>query len=83
MKPSEIQEGKTYCNKGRGLTARKVLKIGRDIPCTWLGFGDPPDEPVVKYQGVNLFGRPTGPERTMFLGSFTKWAGREIKSPGA
>lgn len=78
MKPEEIKAGRIYRNKGRGLTARKVLQIEKGLPCVWLGSGDPPDEPVVVYRSTSLSGTPWGMGRSMYLGSFAKWAGSEL-----
>lgn len=72
MKPTEIQVGKTYRNRGKGNTHRTVLEIAKGIQVTWFGAGDPPDEPVVRYR------YPDGQEGVLYLRSFAVWAGSEV-----
>lgn len=75
MKPSEIQVGKTYQNKGAGTTKRKVLAIGDEHrPKNWLSEGPAPDEPGVLYESSYGHGNYTD---TLYLSSFASWAGRE------
>lgn len=73
MKPSEIQVGKTYTNKGAGRAKRTVLAIGEEHN-KWYGSGDPPS-PL----GV-FFRDQSGREMAMNLMSFARWAGREVES---
>jgi len=70
MKPQDIKVGRTYRNKGAGRTKRKVLEISPDLKVRWLGEGDPPKEPVVRFE-------QEGNESMLFLGSFASWAGKE------
>jgi hypothetical protein len=70
MKPSEIQVGVTYVNRGAGRTTRKVLAIGNEHrPEKWLSWRDDtrPDEPGVLYE-------QKGKQHTLYLSSFAKWA---------
>ena len=71
MMPNEICVGKTYCNRGRGLTSRTVLEIGRNIDFRWYGKSPPPDDPVVRYE-------QDGKERRLYLRSFAAWCGEEV-----
>jgi hypothetical protein len=68
MKPSQIEIGKTYKNRGAGKTKRTVVDLGTHIKPPWMSDSLEPNEPGVKYlQGNN--------ERMLFLCSFAKWAG--------
>ena len=71
MMPNEIFVGKTYCNRGRGLTSRTVLEISRDLECKWYSECPPPDEPVVRYD-------QDGHEGRLYLRSFASWCGKEV-----
>ena len=78
MKVSDIQIGKTYRNKGKGRTHRKVLAIVHDGECLWLGAGSPPNEPVVKFLHKN--GQFTGQKDALYISSFAQWVGGEVDS---
>ena len=73
MKPSEIQVGCTYCNRGAGLTTRTVLEISKELSAPWFSRAPRPDEPVVRF-------RQAGQEKDQFLylRSFASWAGRKV-----
>lgn len=73
MKPSEIKAGKVYCNRGKGLTMRRVV----DIHTCWV-LGK-------KYSSVKfLVMDATGNQLTTYsdscpLSTFAKWAGKEVE----
>ena len=71
MKPSEIQIGKTYRNRGRGTTNRKVLQLKQDI---YRQNGRGVD---VLYRQIG--GPWDGNEARLTLESFAQWAGSEVK----
>ena len=72
MKPSEIQVGKTYTNRGAGRTRRTVLAIGDEYrPHEFFSDSDPPDEPGV------MFEQKGRGQHSLYLSSFAAWAGRE------
>lgn len=79
MKPSLIQVGKTYRNRGKGRTTRTVLAIVTDgsIRPHWFSSSPAPNEPVVVY-------RQGGPdtdssrESSIYLKSFATWCGEEV-----
>lgn len=73
MKPSEIQVGKTYRNRGAGRTRRTVVAIGPEHSPYWTRTG----EPGVLYRQC-IGGEMR--ERTIALGSFARWAGAEVQS---
>lgn len=72
MKPSEIEVGKTYVNRGAGKTKRKVLAIGLEHrpKIFWNATGVPPDQdqPGVLYE-------QSGRQRSLYLSSFAAWCG--------
>lgn len=74
MKPSEIQVGKTYVNRGAGRTRRTVIDIGPHVaPGRWLGDPDKkpaPGTPVVRFE-------QGGVRDSLYLQSFAAWAGKE------
>jgi hypothetical protein len=74
MKPSDINVGSTYKNRGAGKTTRTVLAIGDKYrPPYWSGFpGTEPTEPGVLF----LQGRT---RRKLYISSFAAWAGEEVK----
>jgi hypothetical protein len=73
MKASEIKEGGTYYNRGKGTTIRHVFAIGIEHrPKRWYSDSKPPDEPGV------LFGDLKGRHEKLYLTSFAAWAGGEI-----
>jgi hypothetical protein len=79
MKPSEIEVGKTYRNRGAGKTTRTVTAIGdarmiRPL-VSWGGSHVPPREPVVQFQGRR------GKVDSLYLSSFASWAGSVVE-PG-
>ena len=72
MKPVEIAVGKTYVNRGKGRTSRKVLRISKDIKCRWFSIEPrPADEMVVEYQDVK-----SGKIEALYMRSFATWAGK-------
>jgi len=73
IKASDIKVGRTYRNRGKGTTQRKVLGIGKDFaPPHWYGRWGPPDEPGVEFEHSN------GKIDRLFLGVFARWAGSEV-----
>lgn len=68
MKPSEIEVGRTYRNRGAGLTTRTVLAIDKKLKAPWWSYNPAPNEPVVLYT-------QDGVESTLYLRSFARWAG--------
>lgn len=80
MKPSEIQVGKTYVNKGAGRTRRKVIDIGpQAAPQRWRGDLDrmpAPGTPGVIYQQLGDRGEALYTDR-LFINAFAAWAGKE------
>jgi hypothetical protein len=71
MSPKDIEVGKTYCNRGKGKTRRKVLEISDKLEAPWFSSGDRPNETVVRFEQA-------GEEHTLYLSSFAHWCGREI-----
>lgn len=71
MKPSEIRVGKVYCNRGKGLTMRRVVDIYIRLGMT---------TPHVKYIAMDATGNQlTTYSDSCLVSSFAKWAGREVK----
>jgi hypothetical protein len=78
MNKSDIQIGKTYCNRGAGTTFRKVIDMGTHIQPEWYGgIYDRPKDPGVRYETVNKDGEKEVIE--LYLKSFASWAGRECE----
>jgi len=77
MKPSEIQVGKTYRNRGKGQTQRTVLVISKTIKPHWFGRGNPPSEPGVRFiqEDANHY---ASLQDCLYLSSFAAWAGSEV-----
>jgi hypothetical protein len=73
MKPSAIQVGKTYRNKGEGSTLRTVLEINPDLEVRWLSPYPRPKDTVVRYE-------QGGKEGRLYLQSFAAWCGGEVGS---
>jgi hypothetical protein len=76
MKPSDIQVGKTYVNKGAGKTTRTVSAIGDAFKpdIYWNATGKNPrenDTGVLYQQGDK--------KRKLYLSSFAAWCGREVE----
>lgn len=71
MKPSEIEVGATYVNRGAGRSKRKVIAVGPDCkPAQWLGFYEAaPNEDGVIFE-------QNGFVRRLYISSFAKWAGK-------
>lgn len=75
MRPQDIVVGKTYINRGKGRTTRKVLAIGNNL------------RPVVRWSAdrvhpVNMPGvlyYQEGQQHVLYLDSFAAWAGRELQ----
>lgn len=75
MRASDIKIGRTYRNRGKGTTQRKVLAIGKDVaPPHWYGRSGGPDEAGVEFEYVD----DDGGVGRLFLGSFASWAGSEV-----
>ena len=85
MKASDIKVGKTYRNRGRGTTQRKVTGIGPEFPPdrrfsdarpdSWFGVEYQqklPDDAM--RQGFGDWSEP----RRRWLDSFASWAGSEV-----
>jgi len=71
MKQSDIKVGKMYCNRGKGMTIRRVIDINKQLG---HNLND------VKYMAMDV----TGNQLMTYsdscpLSSFAKWAGREVK----
>ena len=75
MSPMEIKVGKTYANRGKGKTQRKVLAIGPAFRPKqfWNATGTPPnpDDPGVLYE-------QKGRQASLYLASFAAWCGKEV-----
>ena len=72
MKPQDIKVGSVYVNRGKGRTARKVLKISKDLKVGWLSREPRPvDEPVVEFVDSK------GVISRLYLRSFASWAGAQ------
>lgn len=82
MKPSLIQVGKTYRNRGKGRTTRTVLAIVTDgsIRPHWFSSSPAPNEPVVVYRQGGHSGGSSGDSResSIYLKSFATWCGEEV-----
>jgi hypothetical protein len=77
MRPKDIKVGKTYCNRGKGTTIRKVINISmKDQPRAWFGAGARPVEPGVLYEQETSSDKCITDQ--LFLSSFAAWAGREV-----
>jgi len=78
MKPSDIQIGKTYINRGAGRTHRKVLAIGDEHrPKEWSGDLSAPKQPGVLYEQQDSWDRNY--RSKIYLRSFVLWAGGELQ----
>lgn len=74
MKPSEIEEGKMYRNRGKGKTVRRVIAIGDEHrPERFLSMNEPPEEPGVLYADMK------GRHERLYLSSFAAWAGSIVE----
>jgi len=75
MKPSEIEVGKTYRNRGAGKTTRTVLAIGgaHRPKVYYNATGDHPND-----KGVLFYDHQNGEKRNLYLKSFAKWAGHLV-----
>lgn len=71
MNKKEIKVGKTYYNKGKGTTHRKVLDIGLNIKPTFFSIYSPPNEKGVLFE-------QDGVRDSLYLSSFARWAGGEV-----
>lgn len=70
MKQSDIQVGKFYCNRGKGMVIRHVIDI--NFMDTSLA--------KVKYMAMDITGNQTTTYHdTCFLDQFAKWAGAEVE----
>lgn len=73
MKPKDIEAGKTYRNRGKGKTVRRVIAIGQQYrPEHWFSSSPPPNEPGVLYSDMK------GRHERLYLSSFASWAGDEV-----
>ena len=78
MKPSQVEVGKTYQNRGAGRTRRTVIAIGNEYrPDRYLSHdGFVPlhlrqrDDPGVLYE-------QNGQQARLYLNSFAAWCGKE------
>ena len=70
MKPSDIEVGKTYVNRGAGKTLRTVLEIGKHLREPWFSDAKRKNEPMVKYLQKDR-------KYTIYLSSFAAWCGKE------
>jgi hypothetical protein len=81
MKPSDIKVGRTYVNRGKGTTSRKVWEIGNEYrPRRWFGGYTnpiPPDEPGILY--LQIGGQRDGHSGRLYLSSFAAWCGKEVE----
>ncbi len=85
MKVSDIKVGKTYRNRGKGTTQRKVTGIGLEYQPEHRFRSERPDWMVgVEYQqklpnsaGMGSTIRWSEPRR-LWLDSFASWAGLEV-----
>lgn len=77
MKTKDIEQGKTYRNKGAGRANRTVVKIilhpdDDQLPKWWSESPRPKSEPVV------VFTDKHGRVDSLYLRSFASWAGGEV-----
>ena len=77
MKAKDIEQGKTYRNKGAGRTTRTVVKIilhpdEDQLPKWWSSSPRPESEPVVVFKDTK------GCVDSLYLRSFASWAGGEV-----
>lgn len=69
MKLADIKIGKTYHNRGRGTTIRRIMGIGDEHrPQCWFSLRPRPNEPGVLYE-------QGGRQACLYLSSFAAWAG--------
>jgi hypothetical protein len=69
MKQSDIQVGKSYINRGKGMVLRRVVD---------MIFGKPRTQ--VRYITLDITGNQnTTYNDTCYLDQFAKWAGREVE----
>lgn len=77
MRPEQIKVGKTYRNRGKGRTTRKVVSIvpnteaSRFWPRWYIDRPRPPNEPIVLF-------KQRGQMEYLYLCSFASWAGSEV-----
>ena len=74
MKPSNIQVGKTYVNRGAGRTRRKVLAVRSQFDLLAMGYKV--DGSMVCYRQPVV---GCGIVRWLSLSNFAAWAGKEIE----
>ena len=68
MKPSDIKVGKTYCNRGKGLTMRRVIDIYNNSLTSF-----------VKFMAIDITGNQLSTYSDLCkLSTFAKWAGSEM-----
>ena len=77
MKTKDIEQGKTYRNKGAGRTTRTVVKIilhpdDDQLPKWWSSDPRPESEPVVVFKDAK------GGVNSLYLRGFASWAGGEV-----
>ena len=71
-----IEVGKTYANKGLGLTRRTVIRVGEqteEYKAPWFSSNKRPDEHVVTFTQKGRSGK-----QSLYLRSFIAWAGKEV-----
>jgi len=73
MRVDDIKVGKTYCNRGKGKTHRKVIRISDNAECQWLSSRPAPKESVVEFIHEN--GQFKGQKDALYISSFAQWAG--------
>ena len=72
MKPPEIKVGKTYCNRGKGLTMRRVIDIYSNSLTVF-----------VKFMVMDATGNQLSTYSDLCkLSTFAKWAGKEVEMEG-
>jgi hypothetical protein len=72
MKPASIKVGRTYRNRGKGKTTRKVLEISDGLKPVWWAANSGADQRVVRFE-------QNGRECRLYLTSFAKWVGSEVE----
>lgn len=78
MKPTQIQVGKTYANRGKGKTSRTVTGIGPEyLPKSAFNTSGKFPEGAVGVRYIQNGGPRNGREMKLWLDSFASWASRE------
>lgn len=67
----DIKVGETYCNKGKGTTMRRVVKLDKDsVYCH-----------IQAYTKVIYINLQDGCQYWAWLDTFAKWAGSRVAEP--